>query len=399
MSAPPTQSDLNTTLASPERQLLDAAMALAPTISVEGVLQELAQQLRRIAGCDAVAIALMDVESDRFQLALGQGFDADGEDLASTLRSQWREAVAENAALVRIVDSARELTVPMVGEDVRGAITLRLQESERAFPIDELARIVNTIASQAAFAIQRAQVVDRLAHRERLEAIGEVSAGIAHELRNPLFGISSAAQLLRFRVRDDPVIERNVGRILREVERLNSVVSSLMDYARPAPLRLSVADPDAIWHHVLVTKRGLLESKALAVRHEPASPRASCDLDAEHMTQVFINVLTNAADAAPEGSDLTLSSTTSPTSRAWRCRLHNEGPPIPPEVLPRVFDLFFSTKPGGAGVGLALCQRIIEEHGGTIALESTADSGTTVTISLPAHKREALIAPPDGFHG
>jgi signal transduction histidine kinase len=398
MSAPPTQSDLNATFASPERQLLDAAMALAPTIAVDRVLQEVTQQLRRVAGCEGVAIALVEAESDRLRLVLGQGFDSDGEDLASTLRDQWREALAENTAVVRVVDSARELTVPMLVDEVRGAITLRLRESERTIPFDELTRTVNTIASQAAFAIQRAQVVHRLAHRERLEAIGEVSAGIAHELRNPLFGISSAAQLLRFRVRDDPVIERNVGRILREVERLNSVVSSLMDYARPAPLRLSVADPDAIWHHVLVAKRGLLESKALVVRHDPATPRASCDLDAEHMTQVFVNVLTNAADAAPEGTDLTLSSTTSATG-AWRCRLHNDGPPIPPEVLPRVFDLFFSTKPGGAGLGLAVCQRVIEEHGGTIALESTADSGTTVTISLPAHKREALIAPPDVFHG
>jgi signal transduction histidine kinase len=70
----------------------------------------------------------------------------------------------------------------------------------------------------------------------------------------------------------------------------------------------------------------------------------------------------------------------------WGARLHNDGPPISPEQLPRVFVLFFSTKPGGFGVGLALCQRILDDHGGTIALESTADAGTTVTISLP-HRR------------
>jgi signal transduction histidine kinase len=115
------------------------------------------------------------------------------------------------------------------------------------------------------------------------------------------------------------------------------------------------------------------------------------------LSQVFVNVLANAVDAAPEGSDLSLSSTVSPSTGAWRCRLHNDGPAIAPEVLPRVFDLFFSTKPGGAGVGLAFCQRIIEEHGGMIALESTADSGTILTISLPAHK--AATAPADALHG
>lgn len=391
MSAPSIQPDLNATPLSPERQLLDAAIALAPTISVGRVLQEVSQQLRRVAGCEAVAIALVEPELDGPQLARGEGFEREGEELATLLRDQWREAMAENAPVMRVIDSTREITVPMVVEDVRGAITIRIGDAERAQSIDDLTRVVRTIAAQAASAIQRAQVVDRLAHRHRREAMGEISAGIAHELRNPLFGISSAAQLLRFRVRDDPVVERNVGRILREVERMNAVVSSLMEYARPAPLRLSPMDPDAVWHHVLGSKRGLLESKALAVHHEPATPRASCDLDPDQMAQVFVNVLANAVDAAPEGTDLTLSST-SAAGGVWRCRLHNEGAPIPPEILPHVFDLFFSTKPGGAGVGLPLCQRIVEEHGGTIALESTADGGTTVTISLPRHKSEAASA-------
>lgn len=232
---------------------------------------------------------------------------------------------------------------------------------------------------------ERAEDATRLTQRQRLEAIGEFSVGIARELRNPLFGISSAAQLLRFRVRDDPVVERNVGRILREVERLNGIVSSLLEYGRPAPMKMAAADPDAIWHEVLTAKRGLLESKALVMRHQSAHPRASCLIDAEQVAHVFTSLLSNAVDAAPEGSDLALSSNTMDDG-AWRCRLRNEGPPIPPDVLPRVFELFFSTKAGAAGVGLALCQRIVDDHGGTISIESTADSGTTVTVILPNRK-------------
>jgi signal transduction histidine kinase len=220
-----------------------------------------------------------------------------------------------------------------------------------------------------------------------LDAIGEVSVAIARELRNPLFGISSAAQLLRFRVRDDPVIEKNVGRILREVERLNGVVSSLLEFGQPAPIRTRSTDPDALWHSVLVAKRGLLESKALIIRHHAAEPRVRCDVDAEQLTQVFINILSNAVDAAPEGTDLTLTSSAL-ADGGWHCRLHNDGPPIPAELLPRVFELFFTTKPGGTGVGLALCQRIIDDHGGNITIDSTADAGTTVSISLPSHKTD-----------
>jgi signal transduction histidine kinase len=235
--------------------------------------------------------------------------------------------------------------------------------------------------------IEPGDLVERTAKRSRLEASAQVAAGVAHELRNPLFGISSAAQLLRFRVRDDPVIEKNVGRILREVERLNSMVAALLEYGRPAPMRAAPGDPDAVWDDVLQVQRGLLESKALVVRHRAPKPRATCEIDAEQLAQVFVNVLVNAVDAAPEASDLTLTSSVLPDG-AWRCRLHNAGPPIPPEVLPRVFELFFSTKPGGTGIGLALCERIVEEHRGSIALESTADGGTTVIIELPAPREE-----------
>jgi signal transduction histidine kinase len=104
-------------------------------------------------------------------------------------------------------------------------------------------------------------------------------------------------------------------------------------------------------------------------------------LDADQLAQVFVNVLVNAIDAAPERSTLTLSSESHPTT--WRCRLHNAGPAIPPEQLARVFEVFFSTKPGGTGIGLALCQRIVEEHGGSIALESAEGAGTTLSIVLP----------------
>ena len=97
---------------------------------------------------------------------------------------------------------------------------------------------------------------------------------------------------------------------------------------------------------------------------------------------MFVNVLLNAIDAAPEASDLTLTTTTL-ANGAWRCELHNGGEPVPPDTLRRAFEIFFSTKPGGTGIGLALCQRIIDEHRGTITLESEPGNGTTAVVMLP----------------
>lgn len=358
-------------------------MALARTISVDGALLEVSQHLRRVMTCEAVAIALVDDSTAALRLVHQSGYDAaDGESLATRLVAQWNDALGRVEVVSRSADHGVEITAPMRGsEGALGAITVLV--GEQPHRLEEARRILATVAAEAAAAIERASLVSRLGRKRRLEAIGEVSAGVAHELRNPLFGISSAAQLLRFRVKDDPVVEKNVGRILREVERLNSMVASLLEYGRPNPIHLAAGNPDAVWDEVIDTQRGVLESRAVLLHRTRPDVSAHCAIDVQQLAQVFVNVLGNAVDAAPEGSDLTLHSVVLP-SGAWRCRLHNGGGGIPSSVLPRVFELFFSTKPGGTGLGLALCQRIIEDHRGTIALDSTPSLGTSVTITLPS---------------
>lgn len=226
-------------------------------------------------------------------------------------------------------------------------------------------------------------ITTRTLRRERVKVSQNVAASIAQELRNPVFAIVSAAQLLRYRVTDDPLIEKNIGRILREAERLNGLVSALLDYGRPAPVRLEPGDPDDIWSDVVETLRGPLESRALLVQHTPAPTRAICAVDPEQLSQAFTHVLANAIDAAPEGSDLTIVSSTLPDG-GWQSRLHNAGPAIPADALPHVFEPLFTTKPGRAGIGLAVAHRVVSEHGGTIALDNDAGAGVTVTFTLPA---------------
>ena len=364
--------------------LISTGLALASSIDLARVYSEVGQQLRRAVRCDAWVIASADDDTLALSGVQSDGFDETPGQLATRLRPDWLEALASGTTIVhRQSSGGREVSAPIISEEgVLGAITVRLSSVEATYELAETQRVLSTIAAQTAAAIDRAFLVRRVEQKRRLEAIGEVAAGVAHELRNPLFGISSAAQLLRLRGRDDPAVERNVGRMLREVERLNNMLSSLLVYGRPQPLQTVTGDPDTVWDDVIEANRARMDEAELTFTRVRCTPPLPVDFDPAQLGQVCLNVLGNAIDAAPRGSAIALHSGTLGTG-AWRCRLQNGGAAIPPEALPRVFEIFYSLKSGGTGIGLALCQRIVEEHGGTIAIESQPETGTAVTIVLP----------------
>jgi signal transduction histidine kinase len=225
-------------------------------------------------------------------------------------------------------------------------------------------------------------ITARTLRRERTRIARHIAVALAQELRSPVLGIASAVQLLRYRNSDDPLIERNLGRVLRETERLNAIITALLDYGRPAPLQPIPGDPDAVWLDVLESHRGMLESKAILVHRRDSSTRTTCTVDREQLSEALGNVLANAIEAAPEGSDLLLEASVT-SDGDWCSRLHNDGPPIAAELLPHVFEPLVTSKTGHIGTGLAIAYRIVSDHGGTIALENAPAGGVTATITLP----------------
>lgn len=407
--------------------LINTGIALSHAIEVAPVYDEVSRQVRRAVKSSGVVIAIADEETTSLRIVHRWGYT--GEPSTAALQQRllpvWLSALASKrnvlspyeavhdithatgsvpapshahaTAHVSAHTNARanmrsngrdntrslELTIPLSGaEGVLGAITLVVNLREGSPQLAEAERDIATIAAQTAVAIERAWLVKRVEHKRRLEALGEVATGIAHELRNPLFGISSAAQLLLFRTQNDPAVEKNVSRILREVNRLSNMVTSLLDFGRPAPIDLHHGDPDTVWDDVLELEQARLDAHHITLRRIRPEHPVRCRLDPEQLKQVYLNILVNAVDAAPPHSVVTLASAVLPNG-GWRCRLTNGGSPIPAEVLPHVFEFFYSTKTGGTGIGLALCQRIMDEHGGSIAIESSHELGTTVTLALP----------------
>jgi signal transduction histidine kinase len=369
-----------------------AGAALAREIELDRIYQEVAHHIRQALRPDTIVIALVDAGDLSLapRVAFHSGVDDDRRTAERRFAATWREALDRREVQTQRSDSAWALTAPLVTEGAPiGVISVSADDAASPEEIADARRVLVPIVAHLSAAIERARFIARGEYRQRIQVIGEIASGVAQELRNPIFGISSAAQLLRFRAREDPVMEKNVGRILREVERLNRMVTTLVELGRPMTLKRSTGDPDAVWDDVLEAERGRLESRAVAVHRGRARSAGSALIDAELLAQAFRSILSNAVEAAPEATDISLSSTALPNG--WRCQLVNGGAPIPADVLPRVFDLFVSTKPGSTGTGLALARRIIEEHGGTIGIESAADTGTTVTITLPSAYEPALV--------
>ena len=263
-----------------------------------------------------------------------------------------------------------------------------------------------------------------LRRHERLATLGQLSAGVAHEIRNPLAGIGTSAQVLlgRFEPRDERA--RFVRVILDEVGRLDRIVTSLLQYARPrAPeLKATALAP-------CVERVRELEAEAIAqarvTTEVDVAPRLEpIYIDPDLVTQVLLNVTLNAVQAMPQGGTLRYElrrvrrrapprgpgrrADDRPGRRAARgaawiryqqVRIIDTGVGIPPHALRNLFDPFFSTKPQGTGLGLSISQSIMQEHGGTIAVTSREGHGTTVLLNFPMEKRHGQRRQPHANAG
>jgi signal transduction histidine kinase len=223
----------------------------------------------------------------------------------------------------------------------------------------------------------------------KLASVGELAAGIAHELNNPLGIISLRLEgVLAKTPADDP--RRSALEIVeQELDRMGNLVANLLQFSRPGREAGSSVDLGEEMNRTLELMHHHMRKRGIEVRPAYGTERLVIHADRQKLRQVFLNLVSNACDAMTAGGTLTLHIRSEPLKNGRKgvmIEVVDTGHGIPPDVLPKVMDPFFSTKEEGkgTGLGLAICRRIVQEHQGTIQIESAVGKGTTVRIALPA---------------
>jgi signal transduction histidine kinase len=215
---------------------------------------------------------------------------------------------------------------------------------------------------------------------DKLAALGQLTAGLAHELRNPLGTIKASAEMLNQQLSAENAVAREVaGFISTEVDRTNSLVTRFLQFARPLKLRLEIADLAHLLDRAIAEAEREVPGIAVYRNYAPEMPPFA--FDAELMERVFYNLVLNAAQATAPGGTVTVK--TRAEGRTAEIAVIDRGVGIGADQMKDIFNPFFTTKPEGVGLGLAIVAKIVDEHGGKIAVESEPGKGSIFCVSLP----------------
>ncbi|MEO8596886.1 MAG: ATP-binding protein [Candidatus Solibacter sp.] len=215
---------------------------------------------------------------------------------------------------------------------------------------------------------------------DKLAALGQLTAGLAHELRNPLGTIKASAEMLNQQLQAENEVAREVaGFISSEVDRTNSLVTRFLQFARPLKLRLETEDLAHLLDKTITEAER--EAPGIAVYRNYAPEIPPFAIDSELLERVFYNLVLNAAQASESGGTVTVK--TRARGRTVEIAVIDRGSGITPEQMKDIFNPFFTTKPTGVGLGLAIVAKIVDEHGGKIAVESEPGKGSIFCVSLP----------------
>jgi two-component system, sporulation sensor kinase E len=223
----------------------------------------------------------------------------------------------------------------------------------------------------------------QLADAEHLATMGELSAGLAHEIKNPLAGIKGAIDVIRDSLPATDIHREVLGDVLHEVNRIDRIVRDLLSYAKPKPPSHSSIQLPALVQRIVAIARSAPKHHAIPIEVKQPAPVPDFTGDETQIEQVLMNLLLNAQNAMTSGGQIEVELDYEKESKTIRMEVRDNGPGIPEEIRKKIFQPFFTTRTDGTGLGLATCLKSVQYHGGSIEMRSKLGMGTAFVVTIP----------------
>jgi two-component system, NtrC family, sensor kinase len=399
--------------------LLRSSRDMVSIIDIKALSQSLVQTVGKSLEIEKVSLLLRNESQPCYTLEASIGLNIDGSEpivlpsqgpLVQLLEHRREPIVKEELEWLPVgpgtpqtIESmsklGAEISLPIVSKQkLIGILNLGHKEDRTLYSNEDL-ELLSTLANQAAIAIENARLYenlkqsqDTLRRADRLSSLGLLTAGLAHEIRNPLVAIRTFTQLLPERYDDAEFREGFQGLALKEVDRICGLINDLLSFARPSKPNVAPENVNDVVENIARILEAQAKEKGMAISREFHDNLPKVWIDREQMKQVFMNLLLNAIQAMREGGSISIATRAvqrngaEPSGEFVQVEIRDSGVGIPEENLQHIFDPFFTSKDEGSGLGLAVSHQIVQEHGGFVTVESAVGKGTAFFVHVPVGK-------------
>jgi len=302
-----------------------------------------------------------------------------GKPRGEMLGSHATQIFAANSALGRAILDAFKTRNPIGPEEIETEQGRRVQVA-LDFIEERGERIGALLTLRDAESVHR--IEDEIELSRRLAAIGRLTSGVAHEVKNPINAIVVHLEVLRQKLKEiDPDTRRHMDVIGSEIQRLDRVVQTLVDFSRPVELRLVEMDLRKLVDEVVLLASPAAEQNQVRIERQNGQDATPVRIDADLVKQAVLNIVINGVQAMPNGGNLRIATRREGETALVSIRDHGQG--IPTDIRDKIFNLYFTTKKGGSGIGLAMAYRVVQLHHGSLEFTSIAEHGTTFYLRFP----------------
>jgi len=408
-----------------KQDVSELSRSLTLIVDLEQLKENVISTIREIAHADTLFIFLINLDINRYQLSGVRGSEISRKDRLYFLPNdpliQWFKinetflVVSDSPEILSffapreqeiIRETKTEYIFPLMAMNrLTGLVCLGHRQSGRSLGRDEI-EMFDSLLGQIALAFENANLYQQQKNRlkkmyraDRLATLGQLAAGAAHEIRNPLTSIRSTIQYCKKSLKDTEEGEL-IGGLIEEVDRINRIIEGMLSFSRPSKPSIKPVDLENLLKRILALVETTASKKNVKLALDISTEQSDFNADPDLLKQVFLNIIMNSIEAMDSGGELRISAGMISGSRQMNtdanpsCSIvfQDTGPGIPEKNIDQIFDPFFTTKKEGTGLGLSISYGIIHQHGGDIEVESvTAEQdkknhGTRISITLPVLK-------------